>query len=136
MSQFDQYAELIEAHMRKMDGPATLSESAVPPEVISKYRNRKTEIDGRVFDSKKEANRYLDLREQQRAGVITDLECQVSIPLIVNNHCVAEYVCDFRYFRGGEMVIEDVKSEVTKRIEVYRLKRKILEANGIEVIER
>lgn len=99
----------------------------------SKYRNRKTEIDGRVFDSKKEAMRYLDLREQQRAGLIRELVCQLQIPLMVNGKSVGLYVADFVYNRAnGEQVIEDVKG---MRTDVYKLKRKILAANGITVTE-
>lgn len=99
----------------------------------SKYRNKKTEIDGRVFDSKREANHYLDLREQQRAGLITDLRCQVPIPLIVNNHCIGNYVADFQYFdAAGELVTVDVKGF---RTDVYKLKRDILAANGITIRE-
>lgn len=100
----------------------------------SKYRNRKTEIDGRVFASKKEAMRYLDLKEQQRAGLIVNLRCQVPIPLIVNGRKIGEYVADFVYVQEAE-VIEDVKSSVTRKLPVYRLKRKILEANGINIQE-
>lgn len=100
--------------------------------VGSKYRNKKTEIDGRVFDSKKEANRYLDLREQQRAGHVQELACQVSIPLIVNEVKIGHYVADFVYWRSGKMVIEDVKG---MRTDVYKLKRKILAANGIVISE-
>jgi len=35
---------------------------------MSKYHSRKTEIDGIVFDSKKEANRYCELKLMERAG--------------------------------------------------------------------
>lgn len=102
----------------------------------SKYRSKKTVIDGWTFDSKKEARRYLDLRAEQQDGRISELRCQVPIPLIVNNVCVAEYIADFTYFRNDELVREDVKSEVTRKLPVYRLKRKILAANGIIIHEK
>lgn len=101
----------------------------------SKYRNTKVEIDGRTFDSKKEANRYLDLREEQRAGTISGLRCQVAFPLTVNGVVVASYVADFVYDRDGRQVIEDVKSVVTRKLQVYRLKAKIMAALGHSIAE-
>jgi len=43
----------------------------------SKYRNKKIQIDGRTFDSKLEAKRYVELKRLQEAGVISALQCQV-----------------------------------------------------------
>ncbi len=106
-----------------------------PVPKLSKYRNTKVEIDGRVFDSKKEANRYLDLREEQRAGTISGLRCQVAFPLTVNGVVVASYVADFAYTRDGREVIEDCKSVVTRKLPVYRLKAKIMAALGTPVTE-
>ena len=37
---------------------------------MSKYLNKKTEIDGKVFDSKKEAKRYLELKAMEEEGII------------------------------------------------------------------
>ena len=51
---------------------------------ISKYGNRKTEVDGIVFDSKKEAERYRDLKLLERAGDIRELVLQPSFVLNVN----------------------------------------------------
>ena len=129
-------------HLRET-GQADQIPDFSPAPAKSKYRAVKTEIDGRTFDSKKEANRYLDLREQQKAGLIKNLECQVPIPLMVRDKEIGVYVADFRYLRPSTgrnkrlMVceIEDVKSEVTRKLPVYRLKRKILEANGIVITE-
>jgi hypothetical protein len=43
----------------------------------SKYGNKKTEIDGIIFDSAKEAKRYIELRYLLRLGEIKYLERQV-----------------------------------------------------------
>ena len=48
----------------------------------SKYHNKKVMIDGIKFDSKKEANRYQELKLMQRAGIISDLQRQVKYVLI------------------------------------------------------
>ncbi len=49
---------------------------------IPKYRNEKAVIDGYTFDSKKEANRYFELKMLQRAGEITALELQPKFEII------------------------------------------------------
>ena len=48
----------------------------------SKYGAKKVTVDGITFDSKKEANRWCELRLMERAGVITGLERQVKFVLI------------------------------------------------------
>lgn len=41
---------------------------------MNKYMNRQTIVDGQKFDSKKEANRWMELKLMERAGLITDLK--------------------------------------------------------------
>ena len=99
----------------------------------SKYRAQKTEIDGVIFDSKKEARRWLELCSMARAGHITLLERQVKYPLVIDGAPViirsrrvnkdggerkgrqAMYTADFRYFlvNGNRMVVEDAKGFLT-----------------------
>lgn len=47
-----------------------------------KYGNKKITIDGIEFDSRKEAERYSELKLLERAGEIKDLELQKSFELI------------------------------------------------------
>jgi hypothetical protein len=103
----------------------------------SKHRNILTEIDGLLFHSKKEARRYLDLREQQRAGAITELATQVNFPICVNQILVTTYIADFTYrYREGNKIVEDVKSSHTRKMDVYRIKKKLMKAVlGIEIVE-
>ena len=49
---------------------------------MAKYKNKKIEVDGIVFDSKKEAKRYRELKLLEQAGEITDLQMQVKFELI------------------------------------------------------
>ena len=103
----------------------------------SKYHNRRTEIDGITFASKREASRYAELKLLQRIGEIVELECQPRYPLTLNGVKLATYVADFRYRRvvSGEIVVEDVKSKPTIT-DVYRLKKKLMLAiHGIELNE-
>lgn len=100
----------------------------------SKYHNKKTEVDGIVFDSKREANRYLELKLLQSAGEIQDLILQPSFDLIVQGGTViGKYYADFKYRTGTKVVIEDAKGAKT---DVYRLKKKIVEAvHHVRIVE-
>ena len=104
---------------------------------VSKYRNRKTLVDGIQFDSQKEADRYQELLWMQQARLIQDLECQPRYDLIVNGHKLGFYRGDFRYkdVATDSVILEDVKSPAT-RTAVYRLKKKLVKAlYGVEIIE-
>lgn len=97
----------------------------------SKYNNVKVELDGKTFDSQKEAKRYIELRALQIAGEISHLHCQTPFEL-----SVCKYICDFSYTKGGKLVVEDVKSFATRKLSTYRLKKKMMKAElGIEIIE-
>lgn len=106
----------------------------------SKYRNEKTEVDGIVFDSRKEAKRYRELKLLEKAGEITDLRLQVKYELVPAIYeygvCVqrtVNYVADFVYKENGEEIVEDVKGMKT---EVYRIKKKLMRWRyGIEIRE-
>ncbi|MGN1086144.1 MAG: DUF1064 domain-containing protein [Porcipelethomonas sp.] len=89
-----------------------------------KYGNRKTTADGIVFDSKKEAQRYHELKLMQKAGAISDLKLQVPFLLIPAGHGERKvsYIADFTYMENGIMVVEDVKGYRTRD---YVLKRKM-----------
>ena len=111
-----------------------------PVKKKSKYRNNKKEVDGILFDSSKEANRYRQLKIRLKLGEIGLLERQVKYLLIEANgkERKCEYVADFRYYeiKTGELIIEDVKSAFTRKLPVYRIKKKLmLERYGIEILE-
>src|SRR5690554_5072280 len=48
----------------------------------SKYHNKKTTVYGKTFDSKAEADYYLELRHRLKAGEIKGFGCQPRIPLL------------------------------------------------------
>lgn len=52
----------------------------------NKYHARKTMVYGRTFDSKREAEVYLMLREKLRLGEIKHLECQPTYTLLEGFH--------------------------------------------------
>lgn len=107
------------------------------PSKKSKYHAQKTVLDGIKFDSKKEANRYAELKLMERAGVIRDLKRQVRYELIPafdvdgKHYRPTTYVADFVYTdaKSGKEIVEDVKGV---RTDVYRLKSKMF-AHKFEV---
>jgi hypothetical protein len=114
----------------------------------SKYGNVRVQVDGRWFDSKREAARWQELKFRHQAGEIDELETQPQFPLHIMElyrsqapivvKTVATYIADFRYrdLRTGEIIVEDVKSPATREKKVYRLKRKIAEAvHGVHIRE-
>lgn len=98
----------------------------------NKYNAQRTVVDGRTFDSRKEANRYMELRVLERAGYISNLQPQVPFPFRVNNVLVCTYRADFVYERDGQRIVEDAKGVVTP---VFRIKAKLMKAiYGIDVV--
>jgi len=123
----------------------------------AKYGNIMTKTsDGKVFDSKREAGRYEQLRLLERAGEITDLRLQIPYELIPNQYETyerygkrgqrlkdgvrllekkVEYIADFVYkdAKTGVEYVEDTKGKRTKE---YIIKRKLmLYVHGIKIRE-
>lgn len=104
---------------------------------MSKYRNQKTFLDGFIFDSKKEAQRWAELKLLERSGQIINLARQRKFELVPSvkgprgglHQRAVSYIADFEYFerKGNDWirVVEDVKSEATKT-QVYQIKKKLM----------
>lgn len=98
----------------------------------NKYSNKKMEIDGIKFDSKREALRYQQLKMLQKQGLIKELELQKEFelqPKFRKNgkaYRNITYRADFYYFDNelGKYIVEDTKGF---RTEVYKLKKKLFE---------
>lgn len=105
-----------------------------------KYGNKKTEVDGILFDSKAEAIRYTELKALQNLGVISGLQMQHAYPIISGGtwangkkYPVTKYIADFVYEMDGEIIVEDVKGFKT---EAYKLKKKLMKSvYNIEIRE-
>ena len=95
-----------------------------------KYNNIRTEADGHIFDSKREAERYGELKLLYGAREIAALMIQVPFPLPGG----IMYLADFVYFDLHErrFVVEDVKGCKTKE---YIIKKKLMKEIGIEIRE-
>ena len=83
--------------------------------------------------------------EMQRKGLISGLQRQVKYEIIPAikvqkeialktktkvvervEEKAAHYTCDFQYFQNGVLVIEDAKSEATRKEKDYVLRRKLM----------
>lgn len=100
----------------------------IPLEKFSKYGNKKTVIDGITFDSIKESQRYLILKDMLKNKQIEDLQLQPKFLLQdsfkYNGKTEKKiyYIADFSYIKDGKLIVEDVKG---KKTAVYKLKRKL-----------
>ena len=97
----------------------------------SKYHAQKTSVGGKTYDSKKEANRAMQLQYMEKAGLIHDLQEQVRFILqdgFVNNEKKTirpiYYFADFCYEKNGIKIVEDTKGVKT---EVYKIKKKLFQ---------
>lgn len=96
----------------------------------SKYRAKKTVVDGIKFDSKREAERYCELKLLEKAKEIRNLVLQPRFLLQDEffdkneiKHKKIEYVADFMYIdKCGKTIVEDVKGVLT---DVYKIKKKM-----------
>lgn len=121
----------------------------------NKYGNRKICVDGEVFDSKREYQRWCQLQLLLRAGEIHDLFRQAKFELIPAQYesypresektgkklkdgkrCVEKavnYIADFVYWQGEQMIVEDAKG---CRTDDYIIKRKLMLArHGVKIRE-
>jgi hypothetical protein len=103
-------------------------------------------VGGKVFDSRHEGRRFIELRIREMRGEITDLQTQVKFELIpavrepdtigkrggVKKGKLIErgvdYYADFVYTEtaSGRQIVEDAKSSATRKKESYIIKRKLM----------
>jgi hypothetical protein len=108
----------------------------IPEPKPNKYNAKRCEVDGQVFDSLKEANKWRELRLLEAAGEIRDLERQVRFKLDVSGVHICDYIADFVFARRTGPVVMDVKSEPTRKRRDYRLKAKLMQAvHGVRIEE-
>ncbi|MEM5371335.1 DUF1064 domain-containing protein [Paraburkholderia azotifigens] len=111
----------------------------------AKYRNERCEHEGIKFDSRKELARWHVLVQMQARGEITGLRLQVRFVLTERKkrddgtwERASSYVADFVYVvvATGKQVVEDVKSEATRKNRTYIQKRKqMLDKHDITIKE-
>lgn len=109
-----------------------------------RYNHTKVEVNGLKFDSKKEYQRYLVLKEAEDKGLITHLRTQVKfelIPAVIEEYIehlktkdkiktrtlqlAITWTADFVYQKDGEEVIEDVKPSKALLSDRFVIKEKL-----------
>lgn len=125
----------------------------------SKYKAKKVTVDGIIFDSTKEANRYKELKLLEKSGKIKNLQLQVPFVLMPTQfeeivtytpkrhkekkvkkvvEKMTKYVADFTYYdENGNYIVEDAKGyKSSMAYEYFVLKRKLmLWIHGIRIKE-
>lgn len=121
----------------------------------TKYNNKKVEVDGVVYDSKREYERWLLLKDAEEQGIITDLQRQVKfelIPAVIEEYVEhlktkdkiktrvlqrpITYTADACYYKDGEYIVEDLKVSPKVKTDKYILKNKMMFAlKGIRIKE-
>ena len=110
---------------------------------MSKYHSRKLETPDGTFDSRREYERWCELKLLERAGKITGLRRQVKFELVPTQRAPGKkgkviefpvnYIADFVYDENGRTVVEDSKGF---RTDDYIIKRKLmLWVHGIRIKE-
>lgn len=120
-----------------------------------KYGNSKVTFDGYTFDSKREGNVYLRLKDLQSRGYISDLqihpkwelqpkltetyvkhlktkdkECERTVLLPIT------YEADFAFYYNGKYVVVDVKISKSLLPKEYQIKKKMMRyVHGITLTE-
>lgn len=116
-----------------------------------KFRNKKMITAEGVFDSKFEWEYWLELKEREARGEISNLQRQVSFELIPRQSAMVEvqlktktklkevfyehpvfYIADFVYNEGEKRIIIDCKGFSTPD---YIIKRKLMRWKGMPITE-
>ena len=116
-----------------------------------KFRNKKMITAEGVFDSKFEYEYWLELKEREARGEISNLQRQVSFELIPRQSAMVEvqlktktklkevfyehpvyYIADFVYNEGEKRIIIDCKGFSTPD---YIIKRKLMRWKGTPITE-
>ena len=121
----------------------------------NKYHNSKVEYDGYVFDSKREMQAYIRLKDIQSKGLISGLEVhpkwelqpkltETFVKHLKTKDKVCErvvqgnitYTADFAFDWHGERVVIDVKISKSLLPKEYALKKKMMRyVHGITITE-
>jgi hypothetical protein len=99
----------------------------------SKYGSVKTEVDGIVFDSKKEAKVYQQLKLMKMAGEVLCFMRQVPYRFVHNGVTICTYRADFVVTFKDRTEVWDAKGVRTKE---YIIKRKMMKAfYNVDIVE-
>lgn len=95
-------------------------------------------MDNIVFDSKREMERYAELKMLFRSGIIRNLELQPILGVTINGMKVCDVIPDFGYVdEMGRQVYEDSKGMRSgAAYQMFKLKAKLVFAvTGLRILE-
>ncbi len=90
---------------------------------INKYNAVPCTVDNIRFHSTAEAKRYKFLKNQEKLNKISNLQLQV--PFVLSEPETIKYIADFTYYKDGIFIVEDVKSPLLAKTEVWKIKSKL-----------
>lgn len=116
-----------------------------------KYGNKKVEYEGITFDSERERDRYIFLKQKEKEGLISDLVLQPKFEILPNQYRIERrekklktktkienvkvllerslsYIADFQYILNstGEKIVEDVKISYYLKPVEFKIKKKLV----------
>jgi len=92
----------------------------------NKFNAKKSEIDGKIFDSTSEGDYYYELKMQEKGGLIIGFDTQVKESFYMNEVWICDYYVDFLvYHNNGTSEYIEHKGLATS---TWRLKWKMLQA--------
>ena len=101
-------------------------------QIYNKAPKSNRTLDGVVFDSQTEMNRYSELKMLERTGSVSNVRTQVEFELQPSfkdfsgkTQRAIKYIADFVYEKNGKTIVEDVKSNMTATLPQYILKKKM-----------
>ena len=131
--------------MEKMSIAQYLATNKKPSK--TKWGNIKTEFQGEIYDSKKEADYAMHLEIAKKASKkserVLSWKRQIPFKISINGQHICTYLADFEVkYADGRTEYVDTKPLDKRRnkfltTDVYRLKKKMVFAQyGIEILER
>ena len=98
---------------------------------MNKFNAKKCHYKGQIFDSKKEMNRYIELEQMEKQGIIRSLARQIRWTVLDSNEYFRQidYISDFSYYNNltKESVVEDVKGyRKGAAYQVFKIKQKLM----------
>lgn len=107
----------------------------------NKYNAKKTVYSGKSFDSRKEAEycRQLEILKKaiDKKDRVMSYKTQVPFQITINGQKICKYIADFVVeYADKHTEIIDVKSVITRKLPIFRLKKKLMKAVlHIDIIE-
>ena len=102
-----------------------------------KYRNEPVVLDGIRFDSKRERDYYIELKQRDKLGEVGGVQLQVPFPILgPAGELICTYVADFVFFDhvADRFRVIDVKGVETRDFKLKKKLMKVMKRIDVEVV--